>query len=167
MIVRGHILQVSGLSVVTTPTWPAIANAVARRDLPWVRRTYRVLALGGLAYSTFVAVVVVFGLEALIGLWTGSRPSDNPALRVLLATFVVVNGWAHVNAMTLVGLGALRLTATVLLAEAVVVLGLQIALIPVAGVTGYVAALAIGAVTFSGWILALRVRRELGKNAPR
>ncbi len=165
VIVRGHLLQASGLSVVTTPTWPAIANAVARRDLPWVRRTYRILALGGLAYSTFVAVVVVFGLEALIGLWTGSRPSDNPALRVLLATFVLVNGWAHVNAMTLVGLGALRFTAFILIAEAVFVLVLQIVLIPLAGVTGYVVALAVGAAAFSAWVLPLRVRRELRREA--
>jgi O-antigen/teichoic acid export membrane protein len=161
VIVRGHILQASGLSVVTTPTWPAIANAVTRGDLPWVKRTYRVLALGGLAYSTLVAVAIFIGLEALIGIWTGSRPAGNPALRALLATYVIVNGWAHVNAMTLVGLGALRFTATVLVAEAVVVLALQIALVPVAGVTGYVAALAVGAVAFTGWILPLRVRREL------
>jgi O-antigen/teichoic acid export membrane protein len=165
VIVRGHLMQASGLSVVTTPTWPAIANAVARGDLAWVRRTYRVLALGGLAYSTVVAVPIFFGLEALIGLWTGSRPADNVALRALLATFVVVNGWGHVNAMTLVGLGILRFTAIILVAEAVIVLALQIALIPVAGVTGYVAALLIGAVTFNGWILALRVRRELARDA--
>ena len=161
VIVRGHLMQASGLSVVTTPTWPAIANAVARGDLHWVRRTYRVLALGGLAYSTLVAVPIFFALEALIGLWTGSRPADNAALRALLATFVVVNGWGHVNAMTLVGLGALRFTALILIAEAVFVLVLQIVLIPLAGVTGYVVALAVGAAAFSAWVLPLRVRREL------
>jgi O-antigen/teichoic acid export membrane protein len=164
VIVRGHLLQASGLSVVTTPTWPAIANAVTRGDRSWVRRTYRLLALGGLAYSTLVALAIFVGLESLIGIWTGSRPAENAALRALLAVFVVVNGWAHVNAMTLVGLGALRFTAIVLVAEAVVVLALQIALVPIAGVTGYVAALAVGAVAFTGWMLPLRVRRELGKS---
>jgi O-antigen/teichoic acid export membrane protein len=163
VIVRGHILQASGLSVVTTPTWPAIANAVTRGDRSWVRRTYRLLALGGLAYSTLVALAIFVGFESLIGIWTGSRPAENVALRALLAVFVVVNGWAHVNAMTLVGLGALRFTAIVLVAEAVVVLALQIALVPIAGVTGYVAALALGAVAFTGWMLPLRARRELGK----
>ena len=161
VIVRGHLMQASGLAVVTTPTWPAIANAVTRGDLPWVRRTYRVLALGGIAYSTLIAVAIFFGLEALIGIWTGTRPADNVALRALLAIFVVVNGWGHVNAMTLVGLGAVRFTAIILVVEAVIALALQIVLIPVAGVTGYVIALLIGAVTFNGWILALRVRREL------
>ena len=165
VIVRGHLMQASGLSVVTTPTWPAIANAVTRGDLPWVRRTYRVLALGGLAYSTLIGLAIFFGLETLVGLWTGSRPADNFGLRTLLAAFVIVNGWGHVNAMTLVGLGAVRFTAIILVAEAAIVLVLQIALIPIAGVTGYVAALLIAAVTFNGWILALRVRRELG-NGP-
>jgi O-antigen/teichoic acid export membrane protein len=163
VIARGYLLQVSGLSLVTTPTWPTIANAVTRGDLPWVRRTYRLLALGALAYNTLVAVAILFGLELLIGVWTGTRPTDNAALRALLAMLVVVNGWAHVNAMTLVGLGALRFTALVLLAEAAVVLTLQVALVPVAGVTGYVGALAIGAVTVSGRMLPLRVRRELAE----
>lgn len=163
VVARGYLLQVSGLSLVTTPTWPAIANAVARGDLPWVRRTYRVLALGGFAYSFLVAMAIISGFEALIGVWTGTRPPDNVALRVLLATLVVVNGWAHVNAMTLVGLGVLRFTSIVLVGEAAVVLALQIAFVPVAGVTGYVGALAVGAVTVSGWLLPLRVRRELSK----
>lgn len=163
VIARGYLLQVSGLSLVTTPTWPTIANAVTRGDLPWVRRSYRLLALGAIAYDFLVAVAIVIGLEALIGIWTGTRPADNAILRALLATLVIVNGWAHVNAMTLVGLGALRFTAIVLVAEAVFVLALQILLVPLAGVTGYVGALAIGAVTFSGWILPLRVRRQLNE----
>jgi O-antigen/teichoic acid export membrane protein len=165
VIARGYLLQVSGLSLVTTPTWPTIANAVTHGDLPWVRRTYRLLALGALAYDILVAVAIIFGLETLIGIWTGTRPVDNAALRALLATLVVVNGWAHVNAMTLVGLGALRFTALVLLAEAIVVLALQLAFVPVAGVTGYVGAVAVGAVIVSGWVLPLRVRRELGQKA--
>jgi O-antigen/teichoic acid export membrane protein len=163
VIVRGLTLQVAGLGLVTTPTWPAIANAVTRRDLAWVRRTYRVLAVGALAYSSLVAVAILVGLEAFIGIWTGSRPADNLAVRLLLATYVVVNAWAHVNAMTLVGLGALRITAIVLIAEAGLVVALQVVFVPVAGVTGYVGALAAGAVLVSGWVLGLRVRLELGR----
>jgi O-antigen/teichoic acid export membrane protein len=165
VIVRGYLLEASGLSLVTTPTWPAIANALTRGDVLWIRRTYRMLVLGGIAYTGVVAAAIIVGLEALIGFWTGSRPADNGTLRVLLATLVVVNGWAHVNAMTLVGMGALRFTATVLIAEAVVVLALQIAFVPLVGVIGYIGALAVGAVTISGWLLPLRVRRQLREGA--
>lgn len=165
VIVRGITLQVSGLTLFTTPTWPAIAHALEGGQISWVRRTYRLLALGALIYSGLVAVSIVFGLETLIWIWTGTRPADDAALRLFLATFVLVNGWAHINAMTLVGLGALRFASIVLVAEAVVVLVLQAALVPIVGVIGYVAALAVGAVTFSGWMLPLRVRRELGKDA--
>jgi O-antigen/teichoic acid export membrane protein len=77
----------------------------------------------------------------------------------------LVNGWAHVNAMTLVGMGELRFTATVLITEAVVVLALQIVFVPLVGVTGYIGALAVGALTISGWMLPLRVRRRLRKGA--
>jgi O-antigen/teichoic acid export membrane protein len=161
VIVRGYTLQISGLTLLTTPTWPAIANAVARGDMPWVKRTYRLLSLGTIAYCAVVAVVLLFGLEALIGVWTGTRPPDDPGLRVLLAVFILVNGWAHANAMALVGLGSLRFTAIVLLAEAAVVFSMQIVFVPIAGLTGYVGALAIGSVVLSGWLLPLRVRRQL------
>lgn len=164
VIVRGYLLEASGLALVTTPTWPAIANALTRGDFSWIRRAYRALALGAFAYAGLAAVAILVGLEALIGIWTGTRPDDNPALRALFAVLVLVNGWAHVNAMTLVGLGAIRFTALVLLAEAVFVLVLQVAVVPVLGVTGYVGALAAGAVAVSGWILPLRVRRELLKS---
>ena len=161
VIARGVTLEVAVLGLATTPTWPAIANAVASGDLSWVRRVYRTLALGGLAYSSLVAVTILVGLEPLIGLWTGTRPPDNLVLRGLLAIYVVVNGWAHVNAMTLVGLGALRFASIVLIIEAVLVVALQAVFVPGAGVTGYVGALAVGTVSFSGWALGLRLRRAL------
>jgi O-antigen/teichoic acid export membrane protein len=161
VIARGVTMEVAVLGLVTTPTWPAIANAVARGDMAWVRRAYRLLAAGGFVYTGLVAVIIVVGLEPLIGAWTGTQPPDDLALRGLLAIYVVVNGWAHINAMTLVGLGALRFTAVVLVLEAVLVVALQVVILPTTGVTGYVATLAIGATTVSGWVLALRVRREL------
>lgn len=165
VIFRGVTLEVAVLGLVTTPTWPAIANAVARGDLRWVRRVYRMLALGGLTYSSIVAVIILVGLEPLIGLWTGTRPPDDFAVRVLLATFVVVNGWAHVNAMTLVGLGALRFTSIVLIAEAALVVALQAVFVPREGVAGYVGALAVGALSVYGPVLGIRVRHELTKDS--
>jgi O-antigen/teichoic acid export membrane protein len=163
VIVRGLVLQIAGLGLVTTPTWPAIANAVSRGNMLWVRRAYHVLVLAALAYSSVVAGAILLGLEAMIGIWTGTRPADNVSVRVLLAVYVVVNAWAHVNAMTLVGLGALRFTAIILVAEAVLVIGMQVVLVPVLGVTGYVGALAVGAVLVSGWALGLRVQLEMEK----
>jgi O-antigen/teichoic acid export membrane protein len=165
VIVRGLLLQVAGLALLTTPTWPAIANAVARGERMWVRRAYRLLAMGGAGYSLLVALTILVAFEPLIGIWTGDRPADNPALRWLLATYVVVNGWAHVNAMTLVGLGAVRFTAIVLMAEAALVVALQAILVPSMGLMGYVSALTAGAVLVSGWTLGLRVQRELGKES--
>lgn len=165
VIVRGYTLETNGLALVTTPTWPAIANAISRGDLVWVRRTYRRLSLGAFFYAGLAAVIIFVGLETLIEIWTGTRPNDDLILRALLAAFVLVNGWAHVNAMTLVGLGALRFAAIVLIAESVLVLGLQAVFVPIAGVVGYVGALAAGAVMVSGWVLGLRVRFELRRRS--
>lgn len=163
VIVRGYMLEVSGLSLITTPTWPAIAAAVTRGDLPWVRRTYRMLARAGMIYAGIAATAVAVGLEALIGAWTGARPAENAALRLLLATFVLTNAWAHINAMTLIGLGALRFTAAVLVFEGMLVLALLMVVVPLAGVTGFIGGLAVGTTCVSAWVLPFRVRRELSR----
>jgi O-antigen/teichoic acid export membrane protein len=163
VIVRGYTLGMSGLSLISTPTWPAIARASARGDRRWIARAYRWLTGAALLYSGVAAIAILIAFEPLIEIWTGLRVADNLALRVLLAIFVLVNGWAHANAMTLVGLGSIGFTAVVLIAESVLVLGLLAASIPLAGVAAYVGALAVGAIFVSGWILPLRVFRQLNR----
>lgn len=163
VIVRGYTLGMSGLSLISTPTWPAIASAVGRGDRRWVARAYRWLTGAAMVYSGVAAIATLVAFEPLIEIWTGMRVADNLALRILVATFVLVNGWAHANAMTLVGLGSLGFTAVVLIAESLLVVGLVAAFVPVGGVAAYVGALAAGAVLVSGWILPLRVFRHLNQ----
>lgn len=167
VIVRGYMLEVSGLSLISTPTWPAIARAAALGERQWILHAYRSLTRAALAYSGAAALVILVALEPLIEVWTGMRVTDNALLRVLLAAFIVVNGWAHANAMTLVGLGLLGFTAVTLIAESVLVVALVAAFVPVAGVSAYVGALAVAAVLVSGWLLPWRVSRRLNERGGR
>lgn len=161
VILRGLTLASAPVLLITTPTWPALAHAVQQGDLDWARRAFHRIPRIALLYAAVVAVGIVVSAEWVIHVWTGTTMVVEPILRLFLAGYFVLGVWSHVNAIFMIGLGRLRSTAVVLLIEAATVAGLQIALVPAFGVTGYVAALLIGTVLVSAWILPLRARREL------
>ena len=72
------------LQVVSMPTlWPAYADAFARRDLTWIRKTYRYnvkFAVG--STLVFVAILVVIA-RPFIRLWAG--PEAVPSHGLVLA----------------------------------------------------------------------------------
>jgi O-antigen/teichoic acid export membrane protein len=161
VILRGITMAAGFVTLVTTPTWPALANAVARGDRTWARRMYWRMPTAGLLYASAVAAVVLVGSEWLLDVWTGRHFALDLPLRLCLALYFIAGVWSHVFAITLIGLGAIRFTAVVLLIEAAVIAGLEVVLIPSLGVTGYLGALLVGTTFVSSWILPLRARAEI------
>jgi O-antigen/teichoic acid export membrane protein len=129
------------VSLVTQPLWPAMADAVARDDAVWARRIYRRVSLGALAYScTFAAGLAAFGGMG-IRAWAGPQVAIQPPMLVLFGLYFIALVWAHVNAITLVGLGRVWAAGGVFLLEAAVsVLG-ALLLVPSLGELGAVISL--------------------------
>jgi O-antigen/teichoic acid export membrane protein len=163
LILRGMAMASGIVTLVTTPTWPALTDAISRQDRGWARRAFVRIPAALMAYAVAVAIGILIGAEWALELWTGQQLSVELPLRILLAAYFVVGVWSHVYAMMLIGLGAIRFTALILLSEAAVVVAVQLVLIPAFGVTGYVAALLIGSLFVSAWVLPARARRELSR----
>ncbi|MET7424818.1 lipopolysaccharide biosynthesis protein [Dactylosporangium sp. NPDC005555] len=70
--VRMFILLNLVVTVVNTPLWPANADALARGDLPWVRRTTRRMCLLGAGLVGAAAAVLVAASEPLLAAWIRS-----------------------------------------------------------------------------------------------
>jgi O-antigen/teichoic acid export membrane protein len=163
LILRGSTMAAGVVVLVTTPLWPALTDAVARRDLRWARQAFWRLPAVLMAYASLVAVAIVVGLEWALDLWTGQRLTIDLPLRLCLAAYFMAGVLSHIYAIFLIGLGQLRFTALILLGEAVIVAALEIVLIPALGVTGYVAALFVGTALVSAWVLPVRARLEITK----
>jgi O-antigen/teichoic acid export membrane protein len=163
LILRGSTMASGVVVLVTTPLWPALTDAVARRDLRWARQAYWRLPAVLMAYASLGAVAIVVGLEWALDLWTGQRLTIDLTLRLCLAAYFMAGVLSHIYAIFLIGLGELRFTALILLGEAVIVAALEIVLIPALGVTGYVAALFVGTALVSAWVLPVRARLEITK----
>lgn len=161
VILRGITLASGAVLLVTTPTWPALTDAVERGDRRWAMHIYRRMPVAALLYASLVGIGILVASEWAIEVWTGSAVLIRPELRIILAGYFVLGVWSHVNAVLLVGLGAIRPTSMVLLLEAATIAALQVVLVPSLGVTGYVGALLVGTLLVSAWVLPIRVRREI------
>lgn len=148
------------VAVVTQPLWPAVADAIARHDSAWARRAYgRASWLTG-AYAAVYAVGVVTMGSLLIEVWTGTHVEVPPLMMFLFGLYFVVGVWAHVNAITLVGLGKVWVAARVLCVEAFVsILGAAL-LTAQFGATGVITSLLIATAFVSAILLPLVVRRS-------
>jgi O-antigen/teichoic acid export membrane protein len=161
VILRALAMAAGAVALVTTPMWPALTDAVARLDLGWVRRACWQLPALFMAYASLATVAILVWSRWALELWTGQRFPIDLTLQLYLAAYFMVGVWSHTYAILLIGFGVMRFTALTLLSEAMIVGALQIVLIPAFGVTGYLAALFLGTLLVSAWVLPARARLEI------
>ena len=151
----------SGLvSLVTQPLWPALADAMARHRLD--------LGAPCLSPSVHAHRLLCRGVRSRLGsrgrLPCGGVDGANvevPQLMlVLFGLYFVVGVWAHVNAITLVGLGKVWVAAKVTCLEAVVSSVGALLMVAQFGATGVILSLLIASATVSATLLPLAVRRS-------
>jgi O-antigen/teichoic acid export membrane protein len=130
------------LSLFWSSLWPAYAEAYARNDLHWIRRTlrrsWRLVALG----PAPVVMALGFCTPWIVTAWTGGRLHPSMAEACATALFVVVTSLLLVYTMPLFACGRAKLPAVVLPIMgtlAFVPLIVPTAKLPVAGVPLWVA----------------------------
>ena len=146
------------IMMITFPLWPAITEAVARRDISWVRNSYRKIALYSTSYSVAAGVTVAIAGQTIVYLWIGPEVLPSVLLQVLVGLYFVLWSWAHVNHMTLIGLGWLWPTALMVLTESLIMIPLALWFMAWMGNAGLVAALCLSTTCFSIWLAPLMVK---------
>jgi len=145
----------------TRPLWPAMADAAHRRDYAWVRSAR--LHMMKLYAPCAVIVVCAF---SLLGPWFtrwwlktdgGITVAQFTAFGVLFA----FSAWSHLHYVMLGSIGLARIAAKILLSEAALILVLTWYGIHSHGLTGAIAAGALGMLTVSAWMMPLALRRAL------
>jgi O-antigen/teichoic acid export membrane protein len=151
--------QISGIAAMALwPLWPAYREAAARRDNAWIRRTLgRSLQLTFLCTGLAAAALVVAG-PFLIAAWTDSAIHPSFWLLVGLAVWKTLESTSFALETFLSGVGALRRLAIGWGMTAAAAIGLELLIIPQAGITGAVWATiaAFTACGFLPWLLAAR-----------
>lgn len=146
--------------MMTMPLWPAITDAVVRKDHDWIQNAYKRLVRVVMLFSACVALVIGVAGDKLVHLWVGNKLYVDKNLVVVLGIYFVIWMWNHSHAAVLFGLGRLWLMALTILAEGTLVLALGWALVPHFGNLGMAFSLCLAGVLSSGWILPMLVHHE-------
>ena len=125
-------------SLIFPALWPAYAEAYARRDYGWIRRTFSVTMKGTVALNLFcVAVLVLFG-RSLIRLWAGPAAVPTTALLLAMGIWALISGFMSVESCLLAALNRTREQAVLSIVAAVVNIALSLWLVRHIGSLGVI-----------------------------
>ncbi|GAC1542710.1 MAG: hypothetical protein NVS2B7_16020 [Herpetosiphon sp.] len=138
-----NLLQI----LVSASLWPAYAEAFARNDGPWIKRTYRLhLAGGTLSALLFTVPLVAFGSH-IIRAWAGPEAVPSFALLAWLGVWSVINASMDVTACILNGCGRMKWQMYYGMLAALVNIGLSITFVTRFGLAGVIAATVVAFLT--------------------
>jgi O-antigen/teichoic acid export membrane protein len=88
--------------------WPAYAEANARRDYGWIRRTFAITMKGTVAVNLACVLLLMFFGRAVIRIWAG--PAAVPTTQLLLAmgVWALISGFMSVESCLLAALNRTR-----------------------------------------------------------
>ncbi len=116
------IMQLGFVMMLSTPTWPAVAEALARGDIDWAKRAGRRLYFygSGFALCSFGGLILLGPL--VFSIWLGKDFADTPrTLIACYATYFVAHVWRHLNHAMMIGTGQVGRLARVQFAESALV----------------------------------------------
>ncbi|MCF7456231.1 hypothetical protein [Vibrio sp. A1-1] len=137
MIVGGFV------TMVFQPIWPAIHNAIAKKNVEWVLSVSQKLTLYLLCYGVFTCVIMfVFG-EKIFSIWTNGIIALSPMAIYLVGFYFVLICYTQSNVIILMGLGGINKIAYITIIESLMVVVFLLLLLPSWGLEGGMIALTI------------------------
>lgn len=160
------VMQLGLVIMLTAPTWPAVAEALARNDHSWALRAARRLQF----YGLLVGVCALLGLTILgplvFRLWLGSEFAETS--RILLACFgfyFAAHVWRHVHHALMIGTSQVSMLARLQMLETSVVAVVAWFALNSYGLAAMLLAMAAAIVCMTGFMLPRQVSRGLASHA--
>ncbi len=150
-----------------TPLWPAYREALARGDVPWVKRAVAFSLGVSVALNAAWGLALIFFGSTILRWWVGPGVAAPLGLRIGLALWGAFTGLGGPFAMFLNGAGALRFQAACAWLMATASVALAWILIPHFGVTGAAFAMVSAQAVFVLAPAGVYVPRLLGRMAGR
>ena len=125
-------------SLIFPALWPAYAEAYAKLDYAWIRRTFLITMKGTVALNVAcVTVLMLFG-RSLIRIWAGPAAVPSMPLLFAMGTWAIVNGFMSVESCLLAALNRTREQAVLSILAAAMNIALSLALVRHIGALGVI-----------------------------
>jgi O-antigen/teichoic acid export membrane protein len=141
--------------------WPAFTEAYHKRDMQWVRNTYRNMTQKTLMAVAAAALFLGFFGHWIIRVWAGRAVVPSSLLLWTLAGWAILVATTTNQALLLTATGRLKLEATVAVIAAIANLGLSIYLVQRIGAEGVILSTILSFAIFMIVPQELEVRRVL------
>jgi O-antigen/teichoic acid export membrane protein len=155
-------------SLVFPALWPAYAEAHARGDVAWIRRTYSMTLKGTLALTGgFALCLAVFG-QSVVRLWAGAAAVPTRTLLLAMAGWSVLSGGMTVQSCLLAALNRTRAQAVLSIVAAALNVAVSIALVTRIGSLGVILGTILSYIIVllvPQTVIVTRALRELTGNA--
>jgi len=149
--------------IITQPLWPAITDAIAHRDIGWIKRSYAKIRLFITIYSTAVAIVMIVGGPWIFQHLTHIDAVGSSMLFILLGVYFLANNWTHLFYTAMMGMNVIWQVVGVLILENLLMLIFGIVLVPHLGVSGMALAYLAASLVLPVWFLPRLMKKTMEK----
>lgn len=156
----GHfqiLMNLSGLMMgmiimFTTPTWPAVVDALGCNNFRWIKSAIKKLWLLVSAYSLAVIIFLPTLGHFILGLIFGKEFEVGWQELLPFSIYFAVSAWTHTNNSLLIGMGLVKRAAIFSLIETLVLIVPAAIGIAFFGMPGLFSGMAITMIALTGWI---------------
>jgi O-antigen/teichoic acid export membrane protein len=166
VFIQMTVMQLGFVMMLSTPTWPAVAEALTRGDVPWAKRAARKLYLFGGAFG-----LCAFGGLVLLGpwvfeIWLGKEFADTPrTMFACYGLYFLAHVWRHLNHAMMIGTGQVGRLARIQFAESALVAVAAVLALEWGGIGPMLAAMGATILLVSGTLLPRQVARGIDGRA--
>ncbi|RYD19800.1 MAG: hypothetical protein EOP88_17560 [Verrucomicrobiaceae bacterium] len=155
-------MQLGFVVMLSTPTWPAVAEALARDDKAWARKAAKRLYLLGGGFALCSATGLVLLGPFLIPLWLGHEFSGiSRATFACYGLYFIAHVWRHLNHAMMIGTGQVGKLVRIQLIESALVAVLGGVALQQGGIPAMLATMGTLILALTGSFLPRQVARAL------
>jgi len=152
------VMAAGMVSMLVTPMWPAVADAVARNDRDWLKSSYRRVLTIGMVYATGAAGVVGAAGNIILRYWMGPAVGMPRPLALAWGLAFVCHVWEHLHFMLLTGGGRIVTSSMIFLLRSAGTVLLTLAFVGSVGTPAPFLAYAFMVTSTSAWLLRAMYR---------
>lgn len=125
MVYKVFYIPVQVHGIIIMPMWSAYTEALAKRDMAWIKRTIRRINIITVAFSLCTAVGIVL-FEPFAAIWLGQRLEYGTSLIVIVALYMIAQMFANNYSSFLCGVGHIKISTVLAAVGAVLNVPLSI-----------------------------------------
>lgn len=166
VFVSMSVMQLGFVMMLTTPTWPAVAEALARGDRAWARRASKKLYRYGVGFVVCAAAGLVILGPWVFKIWLGSEfAGTSRAIFASFAFYFSAHVWRHLNHSLMIGTGQVKRLARVQFLETAILIPAAWFALTHGGLGPMLLAMGVSIFAVTGWTLPRMVGRGLSEGS--